>query len=559
MRKNPIVLASTAFLFVLTSCSSGLGALSPNNFEATPRPLESKGGEVEATIYGKFPAKYMKKNAVVTIIPELHYGNGEVANGTISTFQGEDVLGNDTRISYKNGGIYTMKTKFTYVPEMIQSDMYLSFDAKVGQKKAKIPSVKISNGVIATSELYRKTLLSDGAILAPDSFQRITSQKQEAQIKFLINQANLRKSELQNNSVQEFVNMLRKINREQEKLNLKDVEVQAYASPEGGLLYNDELANRRQNTAEKYVNSELSKTGIRTSVVGGYTAQDWDGFEKLVKASNIQDKDVILRVLSMYQDPYEREKQIRNMSEGFRELANGILPELRRSRLIINYEVVGRSDQQIKDQYKSDPRKLSVEELLYAAGLESDPEVKEAIYKKTAEIYPKDQRALNNVGVLKFNKGEFAMAEKYFQNVTSDKNAVPEAYANQGLLALKDGNVKDAEYLISKATGAKDVDNALGNLNIAKGNYSEAVNNLKNYPSNSSALAEILNKNYTSASSILRNVEKKDAITDYLQAILNARQGDYSTAGSFLRSALEKDPSLRSYAEKDLELEKVTK
>ena len=521
--------------------------------------MESKGGEVEATIYGKFPAKYMKKNAVVTIIPELHYGNGEVANGTISTFQGEDVLGNDTRISYKNGGIYTMKTKFTYVPEMIQSDMYLSFDAKVGQKKAKIPSVKISNGVIATSELYRKTLLSDGAILAPDSFQRITSQKQEAQIKFLINQANLRKSELQNNSVQEFVNMLRKINREQEKLNLKDVEVQAYASPEGGLLYNDELANRRQNTAEKYVNSELSKTGIRTSVVGGYTAQDWDGFEKLVKASNIQDKDVILRVLSMYQDPYEREKQIRNMSEGFRELANGILPELRRSRLIINYEVVGRSDQQIKDQYKSDPRKLSVEELLYAAGLESDPEVKEAIYKKTAEIYPKDQRALNNVGVLKFNKGEFAMAEKYFQNVTSDKNAVPEAYANQGLLALKDGNVKDAEYLISKATGAKDVDNALGNLNIAKGNYSEAVNNLKNYPSNSSALAEILNKNYTSASSILRNVEKKDAITDYLQAILNARQGDYSTAGSFLRSALEKDPSLRSYAEKDLELEKVTK
>ena len=290
-----------------------MGELASNNFEVNPRPLETKGGEVDATIYGKFPAKYMKKNAVVSVIPELRYGNGEAITSAASTFQGEEVLGNNTRISFKNGGIYTMKAKFKYVPEMIQSGLYLTFDAKAGNSKVRIPAVKIADGVIATSELYKKTLVSGGACLAPDSFQRVTQLKREAQVKFLVNQADLRRSELQNNSVQEFVSLLKKINREQEKMRLKEVEIQAYASPEGGLLFNDDLANRRQFSAENYVNSELFKNAMSANVVGGYTAQDWEGFEKLVKASNIQDKEVILRVLAMYEDPYEREEQIRNM------------------------------------------------------------------------------------------------------------------------------------------------------------------------------------------------------------------------------------------------------
>ena len=402
-------------------------------------------------------------------------------------------------------------------------------------------------------------MLNGGACLAPDSFQRVTAQKQEAQVKFLINQANLRKSELQTNSVKEFVAMLKKINREHEKLNLKDVEIQAYASPEGGLLLNDDLANRRQFASEDYVNQQLFSEGMSANVVGGYTAEDWEGFEKLVQASNIQDKDVILRVLSMYEDPYEREQQIRNMSEGFRELADGILPELRRSRMIINYEVVGRSDQQIKDQYKSDPTQLNIEELLYAAGLESDADAKEAIYKKAAEIYPDDKRASNNVGVIEFNKGNYSAAAKYFQDIAGSKKAIPEAYANLGLMALKDGNIEDAEYLIAKATGAKQVGEALGNLNIAKGNYAEAAENLKDSFNNSSALAELLNKNYTTASVILRNVEKKDGMTDYLSAIVNARQGNFDVAESFLRSAFQKDPSLKDYAKKDMELIRVNK
>ena len=554
-----IAFVSAASFLALSSCSSGMGPLAANNFDVTPSPLETQGGLVTATVYGKFPAKYMNKKAVVSVIPELHYGNGQVARSTATSFQGEKVMGNDQRISYKFGGIYTIKSQFKYVPEMLQSEMFMAFDAKIGKKKVKIPAVKIANGVIATSELYKKTMLNGGACLAPDSFQRVTAQKQEAQVKFLINQANLRKSELQTNSVKEFVAMLKKINREHEKLNLKDVEIQAYASPEGGLLLNDDLANRRQFSAEDYVNQQLFSEGMNANIIGGYTAEDWEGFEKLVQASNIQDKDVILRVLSMYEDPYEREQQIRNMSEGFRELADGILPELRRSRMIINYEVVGRSDQQIKDQYKSDPTQLNIEELLYAAGLESDADAKENIYKKAAEIYPDDKRASNNVGVIEFNKGNYSAAAKYFQDIAGSKTAIPEAYANLGLMALKDGNIEDAEYLIAKATGAKQIGEALGNLNIAKGNYAEAAENLKDSFNNSSALAELLNKNYTTASVILRNVEKKDGMTDYLSAIVNARQGNFDVAESFLRSAFQKDPSLKDYAQKDMELMRVNK
>ena len=559
MRRILSVFVSALSFFAITSCSSGMGELAANNFDVNPSPLETQGGEITTTIHGKFPPKYMKKKAVVSVIPELHYGNGQVARAEGATFMGEKVLGNDQRINYQFGGIYTIKSKFKYVPEMLKSELYMAFDARIGKRKVKIPAVKVANGVIATSELYKKTMLNGGACLAPDSFQRVTAQKQEAQVKFLINQANLRKSELQTNSVKEFVDLLKKINREHERLNLKDVEVQAYASPEGGLLLNDDLANRRQFSAEDYINQQLFNEGMSANIVGGYTAEDWEGFEKLVQASNIQDKEVILRVLSMYEDPYEREEQIRNMSQGFRELADGILPELRRSRMIINYEVVGRSDQQIKDQYKANPSKLNIEELLYAAGLETDINAKQDIYRKTAELYPEDQRAANNIAVMEFAKGNYDAAGKMFQDLAGKKNSVPEAYANLGLIALKDGNIEDAEYLIAKATGAKQIAEALGNLNIAKGNYAEAAENLKNSFNNSSALAELLNKNYTTASVILRNVEQKDGMTDYLQAIVNARQGNFDISESFLRSAFQKDPSLKSYAENDMELIRVKK
>jgi tetratricopeptide (TPR) repeat protein len=537
---------------MMTSCSK-MGPLSADNFTVTPKPLETQAGVVSATVNGAFPEKYMKKKAVVTVTPELRYGDGKVVKGEAATFQGEKVMGNDQVISYRMGGHYTMKTAFAYNPEMQKSDMYLTFDARRGKKVYNVPAVKVNYGIIATSELYRQALTNGGGCLALDSFQRVKAKKQEANIKFLINQANLRKSELKNNSVGEFVKLLKEINKDREGLNLQNVEIQAYASPEGGFKFNDKLANKRQNVSEKYVRKEMKSAGVEGNLDAHYTAQDWEGFQQLVQASDIQDKDVILRVLSMYKDPQEREQQIRNMSEGFRELADAILPELRRSRLIIHYETIGRNDEQIKAQYNEDAAKLSADELLYYATLEEDAAKKEEIYAKTAQLYTNDYRPLNNQAVMAFNRGDEAKAKELLAQAITKSNNAAEANATLGLIALKNGNVAEAENLIAKAADANALNEALGNLSIAKGNYAQAEEYFKDSYNNSAALAQLLNKNYAAAKATLNNIKNPNGLTSYLHAIVSARQGNKYAANSYLKEALQKDPSLKAYAENDLE------
>ena len=554
MQKKNLFILSAASVLLMSSCSK-LGALSADNFNVIPDPLESQAGQVPATINGTFPEKYMKKKAVVTVVPELRYADGQVAKGQSATFQGEKVMGNDQTIAYKAGGRYSMKTSFTYVPEMQKSELYLTFDARIGKKSYNVPAVKVANGVVATSELYKRTLVSENGVVAPDGYQRINEQKQEAAIKFLINQANIRKSELKNNSVKEFVKMLKKINADREGLNLKNVEIQAYASPDGGVKLNDKLAGNRQNVSEKYVKGTLKKQKMNADIDAHYTAQDWDGFQQLVSASNIQDKDVILRVLSMYKDPQEREQQIRNMSAGFRELADGILPELRRSRLIINYETIGRSDEQIEQQYKEDPSKLSTDELLYLSNLGSKSSAEqEAIFKTAAAQNSNDYRAYNNLAALALAKGDKATAQQYAQKAASVSNETPEAQANLGLIALINGNVQEAERAISKSANSENVKAALGALNIAKGNYAQAEKDFENVNSNTAALAQLLNKNYDAAAKTLNNVKNQNAMTDYLRAIVAARRGNKLEATSYLNEALKKDSSLKQYADNDLEL-----
>ena len=559
MRNYSILSLSLISLVAFSSCSK-LGPLSADNFTVEPNPLETLGGEVPATVNGVFPVKYMKPKAVVTVTPELRYADGKVAKGQSATFQGERVMGNDQTISYKMGGRYTMKTSFAYVPEMQKSDMYLTFDARLGKKKVEVPAVKVATGVLATSELYKQALMNAGGCIATDSFQRVRAQRVEANIKFLVNQANLRKSELKNGSVKEFVEMLKKINADREGLNLKNVEVAAYASPEGGFKFNDKLAGKRQSVSEAYVDKQLKAAKLGdASVDAHYTAQDWDGFKRLVQASNIQDKDVILRVLEMYKDPAEREQQIRNMSAGFRELADGILPELRRSRLIINYETVGRSDEQIKEQYKADAAQLSADELLYVATLTNDANEKEAIYKKAAECYDKDYRAYNNLAVMAFNKGDENAAQSYVKQAFAKNQKAPEGYANLALIALRNGNIAEAESNLSNAINANGFSEVLGNLNIAKGNYATAVKNFEGSKSNSAALAQILNKDYAAAVATLKDQKNADALSDYLMAIVQNRQGNTAAAQDYLNSAIKKNSALSQYAGNDLEFANLKK
>ena len=562
MKTNQLLLLSVAAL-VLTSCSGKLGALSEDNFKVTPNPLETQAGQVSATVNGMFPEKYMKKKAVVTVTPQLRYQTpqGEqTVNGEGATFQGEKVLGNDQTISYLVGGNYTMRTSFPYTPEMHQSDMYLTFQAKVGKKSVKVPDVKVATGIISTSELYKRTLTTANAALAEDNFQRISEQRQQANIKFLIGQAQLRKSELQNNSVQEFVRLIGKIMADQEGMALDGIEVSAYASPDGGFEFNEKLANKRQNVTNEFLQGEMKKSKMDAPIDAKYTAEDWEGFQELVAASDIQDKDVILRVLSMYQDPEEREQQIKNISVAFRELTDGILPQLRRARMTINYLLIGRDDEQILAQMKSDASKLSLEEILYGATLyDDDLAGSEAAYKKAIQFYKEDPRAYNNLARLAYAKGNYEEAKQWLDKAQKLDRNQPETNANLGMLALQQGDMVSAESYIAKGAKANGLNEVLGNLHLAQGKYAQAEQDFGRIQSNSAALAQILNKNYQAAAATLKSVKNADATTDYLRAILNARTGNNSEAAKSLKKAIEKDPSLADYAAKDLELIKVNK
>ena len=537
---------------LLTSCNK-LGELSADNFTVTPSPLEAVAGQVPVTINGRFPEKYMKRKAVVTVTPVLRYEGGETA-GQPATFQGEKIQGNDQEISYKVGGNYTMKNTFDYVDAMATSELYLTFDAKVGrkQKSVEVPDVKVADGVIATSELLKNTVQNANTALGQDAYQYAIAQTQQAQIKYLVNQANVRTSELKSVSVQDFVKVLREIKNDQKGFQLDNIEISAYASPEGSLKFNTQLAEKRQNSSAKFLQGELKNMELDADISTKYTAEDWDGFQELLMASNLQDKEVILRVLSMYEDPEEREVQIRNLSAGFQELTTEILPELRRARLTVNYNLIGRSDDEIQAQYKSNAKALSVEELLYAATLTEETAEKKDIYTTTTNVYPEDYRAYNNLGAISIAEGNLEAAKNYLKQAASKKDCA-EVNANRALVALAEGNTEEAETFVARATSSPVYNELVGNLNVAKGNYAAAAQSLAGAKTNSAALAEILAKNYTAAEKTLNEVKNADAMTDYLKAVVAARTGKNNEAIKNLANAIAQDASLKAKAAKNLD------
>ena len=514
--------------------------------------MEAVDGKVPVTINGRFPEKYMKKKAVVTVTPVLRYAN-QSTSGQSATFQGEKVQGNDTEVSYKLGGNYTMKTSFTYVPAMQQSELYLTFDAKVGKKKVNIPDVKVNDGVLATATLISAAAATTNTQEATDKFQYAIKQTKQAQIKYLINQANIRNSELKSTSIKDFLKTLQDIKADQKGLMLENIEVSAYASPEGSTKFNTALAQNREKTSKGYVNKQLKNAKIDADVDSKYTAEDWEGFKELVSQSNIQDKDVILRVLSMYPDPEEREKQIRNLSAGFKELADEILPELRRARMTINYNVIGRSDDEIQEQYKADATKLSVEELLYSATLSENPAEQKAIYETTVKQYPNDYRAYNNLATLAYKQGDLAAAKNYLAQVPAANANAAEVNANKALIALAEGKDEEAHNYLMKATTAGNYNEILGNLQVASGNYAQAANAMKGVNTNAAALAQIMNKDYASATNTLKNVTNANGLTSYLKAIVAARTNQESAVISNLKDAFAKDANLKKRAATDLE------
>ena len=539
-------------VLALSSCGK-MGELSSDYFTTNPEVLEAVAGKVPVTINGKFPEGYFKKNATVEVTPVLRWNGGE-AKGQPALFQGEKVEGNGQTISYKAGGNYTMKASFDYVPEMANSELYLDFKITRGSKTYTIPSIKVADGVIATSEL--PTAASSNASYAEDAYQRIIKQAQEANIMFLIQQANLRNNQLNSDEMKEFHKKVAEVNADTKNFKLNNIEVSAYASPDGGVKLNTGLAENREKNAEKYLNRQLKKAKIDTNVDAKYTAQDWEGFQELVSKSNLQDKDLILRVLSMYQDPEQRENEIKNISSVYKTLADEILPQLRRARLTANYDIIGRSDEEINEAFDTDAKVLSVEELLYAATLTNDKARQEAIFTKTTQLFPNDFRAYNNLGEMAFAAGDVAKAESYFKQAAAKNANAPEVNANLGLCELVKNNVASAETYLGKATGANAANEALGNLYIKQGQYQRAVNAFGDAKTNSAAQAQILAKDYNKAKATLEAIKDKDAMTDYLMAIVGARTNNESLVKSSIKSAIAKDASLATKAANDREFAK---
>ena len=540
-----------ALVVALSSCNKKMGELSSDYFTTAPQVLEAVAGKVPVTINGKFPEKYFNKKAVVEVTPVLRWNGGE-AKGQPAVFQGEKVEGNDQTISYKVGGNYTMKTSFDYVPEMAKSELYLEFNAKIGNKTVTIPAVKIADGVISTSELVENTLQSANPANGDDAFQRIIKEKHNANIMFLIQQANIRASELK--TAKEFNKEVAEVNEAANK-KISNIEVSAYASPDGGVKLNTGLAENRESNTTKMLSKDLKKAKVDAPIDSKYTAQDWEGFQELVSKSNIQDKELILRVLSMYQDPEQREQEIKNISSVYKTLADEILPQLRRSRLTLNYEIIGKSDDEIASLAASNPKELTLEELLYAATLTNDNGKKEVIYTKATELFPNDYRAFNNLGKLAYQAGNIDKAESYLKKAANIQ-AAPEVNMNLGLVALAKGDKNAAEAYLGKAAGAKELGETLGNLYIAQGQYERAVNSFGDAKTNSAALAQILAKDYNKAKNTLANIEKPDAYTDYLMAVLGARTNNQSMLTSSLKNAVAKDSSLAKKAATDLEFAK---
>ena len=549
--KKGLFFGLIAAIALLASCNKQLP--SPDELSVNPNPLAKVGSKVNADITGTFPEKKFAKKGVLTVTPVLKYGDGQEVVGEPVTYVGEKSKENGKVVNYKKGGTYSQSCSFDYVPEMRKSELYLRFEGKIGKKVYEIPDLKIADGVIATSELAEAK--DNKTAVTPDKFQRIIQQTTEADIKFLIQQANIRSSETKKD---EFKALQAEIKdaASNEKKEIKSIEVAGYASPDGSQSLNERLAKNRQKVSEDFIKKDLKKNKVQNAVEANMTAEDWDGFQKAMENSNMQDKDLVLRVLSMYSDPEERESQIKNLSSVYGSIADDILPALRRSRLVLTTDLIGKSDEEIKELVANDPSQLNVEEMLYAATLTEDKNEKLAIYQKAADQF-NDYRAWNNMGQIYFDDDNIAEARRCFAKALEIQPNDPDVNYNAGVAALADGDLAKAEEYLGKAAGTSaNLNGALGTLYTQKGDYAAAKNAYGDTPSNNAAVQQILNEDYAAASQTLENVPQPNATTAYLKAIVGARTNDKDAVYANLKSAIEQNPALKARAQEDIEFAK---
>lgn len=527
------------------------------NYKVTPEVLEEKGNVVDVKIDVTIPPKFFHRKVTAVATPVLKFEGGEKAFAS-KTLQGEAVQGNNTVVPYEAGKTITYTGQMAYEDAMRLSDLVVKVTASKGVASVDFDPVKVADGIIATATLVNN---NPATVIGKDNFQRITPEENEAAIYYLINSSQVRGNQEKSDEMKAMVDFLKQTKAD-ENLNLKGVEIQSYASPDGAYDWNDKLANKREAASDNFLKGNMKKNKMdeykNLDLFKKYVvAEDWEGFKKAMEESSIRDKELILRVLAMHTDPEVREKEIKNIASAYSAIADQILPKLRRSKFVVNAERVGKTDEQLKELAKSNPSELTVEELLYAATLFEGNSDKLDVYEVAIKQFPKDWRGYNDAGMILFEQDKVAKAKSNFDeaNKLSANNKVVKN--NLAAVELKNGNVKEAEVLLGAATGAgEEVNYNKGIVAIMKGDYKAAVSYFGKCNCVNAALANLLNGSNNEAMKKLNEGKDDSALASYLKAVIGARNNDASTVLTNLKAACEKDSAMRSLAATDVEFVK---
>lgn len=554
MNKKLIVPALCLCIVGLSGCSKKVGQFKSEFFAVDPTPLEVQGSAVPATITGRIPAKFMVKNAKVEVTPVLVYASGETQSLPY-LMQGEDARANGTVVSYLNGGSVAIPFSVPYNSAMERSDLYLDFSVDQNGKIYALPRVKVGNGVIATATLA--TAADVYPAVAKDNFQKVINEKYSADIHFLINQANIRSSQTSSDQYKDLNARLKEAAAASNQ-EIAGVNISSFASPEGSLEFNTALAERREKATTALMENQLKKDKITEfgELTSQFTPEDWEGFQKLVEASNIQDKGLILQVLKMQKDPEMREKELRNLSSVFDELADQILPQLRYSRVMASINVIGKSNEELVNLFNTDPKALTADEMLYIATLTDDNNKKMEVYNKACEVFPNDYRSFNNLGLTQYVAGDYEGAKANFEHALRLNPREKESEMNLGLINMLEGKYQQAYEKFGLAGDVPEIGDALGLYYLSQGNLPAAVTSFGDAKNNNAALAQLLSKDYTKARATLTSIQDPNATTYYLLAVVGARTGNENAVMSNLRQAVRLDPKMLQRAKNDLEFSK---
>ncbi len=558
--------AGLSVAVILSGCD-GLGKMLKKQkdikYTLTPNPIEMHGDSVQFSISGKFSPKLFAKKVTLTLTPVVKNAAGVEKALKPVILVGEKATGSGQKIGYTSGGTFNYTSeKFAYDPAMRRAIVEVRGEGQVKSKKKAFDPVPMGDATNVTPLLVRN---DEKGIMAPDAFVKTSPANVSTHIYYTINNSQVRPAELKSDEGKTF-NQFITDNINSPWYEFKGITVSAYASPDGETDKNENLAKDRAKSGSAAIMGEFNKNKNKDNKFGktkeqftvGTTMEDWAGFKSLMEASTMTDKDLILRVLTMYSDPAQRRKEIKNLSKTYLELANKVLPKLRRSEITVNVDKKSRTDEQITKLMTSYPDSLSVEELLYGANLSNDVNTKVQVYQAAEKKYGTDWRTSNNLGVAYLMQNKVSDAASAFKRAETAGSGQSAVANNLGVIEAKNGNRVAAMDLYKKAGGANETKYNMGILDVRNGKYADAVSNFGSYNGHNKALAQLLSGSGGAVAGTIDASNEKDmAYSYYLKAVAAAKGGNNADAISNLKTAIEKDGALKAYAKDDAEFVKL--